>query len=46
MSGRKLKKRCTINSLKLISMDKERNLLNIKGSIPGKVGSLVEIVTM
>lgn len=46
MSGRKLKKRCTISSLKLINIDKERNLLSVKGAIPGKVGSLVEIITL
>ena len=36
-------KRCTIPNLKVISTDKERNILMIKGSVPGAMNSYVMI---
>lgn len=43
MSGRLGGKRVTIKNLKIISIDKENQLLIIKGSIPGKFGNLLSI---
>lgn len=43
MAGRLGNSRCTIQNLELVRVDKERNLLLIKGSIPGCPGAKVEI---
>ena len=43
MAGQMGNKRCTTQSLKLIRVDKERNLLLIKGAIPGAPGARVEV---
>jgi large subunit ribosomal protein L3 len=44
MAGRLGGKRVTISKLKVVRVDAERNILLIKGAIPGKPGSLVSIV--
>ncbi len=43
MAGQMGNKRCTTQSLELVRIDKERNLLLIKGAIPGFPGARVEI---
>jgi large subunit ribosomal protein L3 len=43
MAGQLGNTRCTIQSLELVRVDKERNLLLIKGAIPGAPGARVEI---
>ncbi|MDJ0734684.1 MAG: 50S ribosomal protein L3 [Nostocaceae cyanobacterium] len=44
MAGRLGGKRVTTRKLKVVRVDTERNLLLIKGAIPGKPGSLVNIL--
>lgn len=43
MAGHMGNARCTIQSLELVKVDSERNLLLIKGAIPGAPGSRLEI---
>lgn len=43
MAGHLGNVRCTVQSLELIRVDTERNLLLIKGAIPGSPGSRVEV---
>lgn len=43
MPGRLGTEKCTISGLEIMSIDKEQNLLVIKGSIPGKAGNLVTV---
>ena len=43
MAGQMGNKRCTTQSLELVSVDTERNLLLIKGAIPGAPGAKVEV---
>jgi large subunit ribosomal protein L3 len=43
MSGRLGMEKCTISGLEIIGVDKQENLLIVKGSIPGKRGNLVSI---
>lgn len=43
MAGHLGNVRCTVQSLELVSVDKERNLLLIKGAIPGCPGTRVEV---
>ncbi|YAG10555.1 hypothetical protein NSTC731_06952 [Nostoc sp. DSM 114167] len=44
MAGRLGGKRITIRKLTIVRVDPERNLLLIKGAIPGKAGALVSVV--
>src|SRR3989339_2255473 len=44
MAGRMGSDRITQKNLKVVSVDKENNIMLIKGAIAGKRGSLVEIV--
>ncbi|MEH2387201.1 MAG: 50S ribosomal protein L3, partial [Nostoc sp.] len=44
MAGRLGGKRITIRKLTIVRVDPERNLLLIKGAIPGKPGALVSVV--
>ena len=44
MAGRLGGKRVTVRKLKIVRVDAEKNLLLIKGAIPGKPGALVNIV--
>lgn len=43
MPGRMGNKRVTVKNLEIVDIDKERNLLVVKGAVPGKKGSLLEI---
>ncbi|MFZ2072604.1 MAG: 50S ribosomal protein L3 [Minisyncoccia bacterium] len=45
MAGRMGQDRITQKNLKVIFIDKENNTMLIKGAIPGKRGSLVEIIS-
>jgi large subunit ribosomal protein L3 len=45
MGGRMGGDRITQKNLEVILVDKENNLLFIKGAIPGRRGSLVEIIS-
>ncbi|MDI6591667.1 MAG: 50S ribosomal protein L3 [Patescibacteria group bacterium] len=43
MPGRKGNVRVTVRNLKIVKVDKENNLLAIKGAVPGAKGTLLEI---
>ena len=43
MAGRMGADRVTVKNLEIVSVDQEQNLLAIKGAVPGKRGSIVEI---
>jgi large subunit ribosomal protein L3 len=43
MPGRAGGKRVTIKNLEIVKIDKEKNLLAIKGAVPGTKGTLLEI---
>ena len=43
MPGRMGKERISTKNLKIIKVDKENNILYIKGAVPGKRGALLEI---
>ena len=43
MSGRYGNERVTIQNLKVVKVDLDRNILLVKGAIPGAKGSLVSI---
>jgi large subunit ribosomal protein L3 len=43
MAGHMGNARCTVQSLELVRVDAERNLLLIKGAIPGAPGARVEV---
>ena len=43
MAGRMGADRVTVKNLEVVSVDQEQNLLVIKGAVPGKRGSIVEI---
>ncbi len=43
MAGRMGGKRITTRGLKILNIDKENNLLAIKGAVPGRRGTLLEI---
>src|SRR3989344_7206103 len=45
MAGRMGNARVTIKNIPLVRIDKERNLLFIEGSVPGKKGGLVEVMS-
>jgi large subunit ribosomal protein L3 len=44
MAGRMGSDRVTVQGLKVVQIDKENNLLAVKGAVPGKRGILLEIV--
>ena len=44
MAGRMGSDRITVQGLEIINIDKEDNLLAIKGAVPGKKGTLLEII--
>lgn len=46
MAGRMGNDRITVKGLEIISIDKEDNLLAVKGAVPGKKGTLLEIVAI
>lgn len=43
MAGRMGGKRATSKNLKVVFIDKEKNILGVKGAVPGVVGRIVEI---
>ena len=43
MPGRMGYKRVTIKNLEIVKIDKEKNLMAVKGAIPGRRGTLLEI---
>lgn len=43
MAGRTGGERVTIKNLEIVKIDKEKNILAIKGAVPGSKGSLLEI---
>lgn len=43
MPGRTGSERITLKNLEIKKIDKERNILAIKGAIPGRRGTLIEI---
>ncbi len=45
MPGRMGGDRITIKNLEVIEIDKDKNLLVLKGAVPGRNGSLLEIIT-
>ncbi len=45
MAGRMGSDRITYKNLKVIMVDKENNLMLIKGAVPGRRGTLIEIVS-
>jgi len=45
MAGRMGGERVTISDLKIVKVDKENNLLAVKGAVPGRRGTLLEVRT-
>lgn len=43
MPGRMGSERVTVKSLKIVKIDKEHNILAVKGAVPGRKGTLLEI---
>lgn len=43
MAGRVGNKRVTVKNLKVIKIDKEKDLLGVKGAVPGRKGTLLEV---
>ncbi len=43
MAGRMGGKRATVRNLTVVSVDKEKNILTLKGAVPGKIGGLLKI---
>jgi large subunit ribosomal protein L3 len=43
MAGRMGQSRKTVKNLEIISIDKENNILAVKGAVPGMRGTLLEI---
>jgi len=43
MPGRTGNKRTTIKNLEIAKVDKENNILAVKGAVPGRRGTLLEI---
>lgn len=44
MPGRTGKERVTIKNLEIVAIDAEKNLIAIKGGVPGRKGTLLEII--
>ena len=43
MAGRMGGEKSTTKNLKVVYIDKEKNILGVKGAVPGVVGRIVEI---
>ena len=43
MAGRMGQERIAVKNLKIIEIDKDKNILMIKGAVPGMKGTLLEI---
>jgi large subunit ribosomal protein L3 len=46
MAGRMGGKRITTRGLTIVNIDKEHNLMALRGAVPGRKGTLLEIVTL
>jgi large subunit ribosomal protein L3 len=46
MAGRMGGRKYTVRGLEIVSIDKENNLMMVKGAVPGRKGTLLEIVKM
>lgn len=46
MPGRMGGVRATVTNLAVLSVDKENNLIALKGAVPGKKGTLIEVVSV
>ena len=46
MPGRMGNERVTIKNLEIVDIDKEKNLIAVKGGVPGRRGALLEIQTV
>ena len=46
MAGRMGGKRTTSKNLKIVFIDKEKNILGLEGAVPGVAGRVVEIVSV
>lgn len=46
MAGRMGGGRVSVRGLKIVAVDKEKNLLMIKGAVPGRRGTILEIITI
>ncbi len=46
MAGRMGNERVTVQGLKIVQIDKENNLLALKGAVPGRKGTLLEIAAI
>jgi large subunit ribosomal protein L3 len=44
MAGRMGSDRISVRNLKIVKVDAENNLLAIKGAVPGRRGTLLEII--
>ena len=45
MAGRMGGRRISTLNLKVVKIDKERNLLSVKGAVPGRKGTMLELVS-
>lgn len=45
MAGRMGGERVTIKNLEIVKIDKEKNLIGVKGAVPGRRGTVVELIT-
>jgi len=43
MAGRMGSERITVKNLKIVKIDKENNMIAVKGAVPGRRGTLIEI---
>jgi large subunit ribosomal protein L3 len=43
MSGRMGAERVTVRNMKIVKIDKENNIIALKGAVPGRKGTLIEI---
>jgi len=46
MAGRMGGERVTVKNLKIVKIDKENNILAVRGAVPGKKGTLLEVRSM
>jgi large subunit ribosomal protein L3 len=45
MAGRMGGEKVTIKNLEIVKIDKEKNLIGVKGAVPGRRGTVVELIT-
>jgi large subunit ribosomal protein L3 len=46
MPGRMGGGRVTVKNLKIVKIDKENNLIAVRGAVPGREGTLLEVRSM